>query len=61
MVSACQERSYAEDVELLMQQGNDIQWLMKGVDTSEEQGISDNPENLKSREELFGSNQKYAK
>jgi hypothetical protein len=40
IVAACQTRSYSEEVDLLMERGEDIQWLLQALQTQEKRGIS---------------------
>jgi Ca2+ transporting ATPase len=58
LVSTCQERSYAEEIEMLEQKGNSIEWLLEGVASSTKHGISNEEVELARRRDAFGTNQK---
>lgn len=61
LVSACQQRSYAEEVQLLQEKGEDVDWLMSALQTHSRDGISNDEEELKKRRQVFGTNQKEIK
>lgn len=58
IVTACQTRSYCEEIDLLMQRGEDIQWMQQALLTSEKRGISTDELAVQRRKAVFGSNQK---
>lgn len=56
IVSTCQDRSYAEEIELLEKKGDDVDWLAPQLDTHSSNGISNDEESLIARKLEFGSN-----
>ena len=40
IVSACQERSYAEEIEMLKEKGDNVDWLISGLASHTQKGIS---------------------
>jgi hypothetical protein len=39
IVSTCQERSYAEEIELLQAKGNNVSWILEALASNEKDGI----------------------
>ena len=46
IVSKCQNRTFAEEVEALGETGNDVDWLVRGVCSDGKIGISTSEENI---------------
>ena len=46
IVSAAQTRTKTEDVDLLLERGNNIDWLFGALDTDPKKGISAKPDSL---------------
>lgn len=44
---------------MLSQKGGDLTWMLNGVRSDENHGISNQPEENKAREAKFGNNQRY--
>lgn len=44
LVSACQERSYAEEIQLLEEKGEEVDWLISALKTHPRDGISNDEE-----------------
>ena len=40
IVSSCQQRSYAEEVDLLQEKGDSVGWIFDGLGSDEKDGIS---------------------
>lgn len=56
IVSACQERTYADEIDILLEKGEDVKWLLSAVSTDEKKGIQASAEAIAKRKEHFGSN-----
>jgi len=56
IVSAAQERSYAEEIELLQQSGPTLDWLVSGVGSHHKDGISNDEAAIAKRKQAFGDN-----
>lgn len=39
IVSACQERTYADEIDILLEKGSDVGWLLSAVSSDEKKGI----------------------
>lgn len=62
IVSTCQQRSYAEEIQILEQKSTkDLAWLMSALDTHPQKGIQGNQESIRLRKQAFGSNEKEVK
>lgn len=61
IVDACEKRSYAEQIDLLKEQGDNVDWLVKGLATHSNKGISNEEDALKVRRDTFGTNEKEIK
>lgn len=61
IVSAYQERSFAEDVENLQSRGGNVEWLANALASHPRSGISSSEEDLAARRRAFGSNEKAVK
>jgi hypothetical protein len=55
-VNTCQERSYAEEIELLAEKGEDVDWILEGVISHQKNGISNDEVELSTRKIFYGSN-----
>ena len=60
-VSACQERSYCEEIDLLQQKGDNIDWVVRGVGSDIKGGIPNEEKSLQERRDFYGNNQKVIK
>lgn len=58
IVTTCQDRSYAEEIDLLKEHGSTPDWLVTGLRSDSHRGISNDVEDLNTRRDTFGSNQK---
>jgi hypothetical protein len=56
IVTACQTRSYSEEIDLLRERGEDIQWMYQALLTSEKRGISTDEVAVQRRKTAFGCN-----
>jgi magnesium-transporting ATPase (P-type) len=61
LVSAYQERSFAEDVERLQERAESVEWLVDALASHPRNGISSAEEDLAARRRAFGTNEKAVK
>lgn len=61
IVSACQERSYAEEVDMLMEKGDSIDWLVKDLQSDPKLGISSDAKSIEDRLQKYGTNARKVK
>lgn len=40
IIDICEKRSYAEEIDLLKQKGDNLDWLLNGLSTHSNKGIS---------------------
>lgn len=61
IVSAYQERSFAEDISRLVDQADTVDWLVDALASHPHNGISSSEQELSARRRIFGTNEKTAK
>lgn len=61
IVSLCQERRYAEEVEELQKYGNNTAWLVEGLKTDIKKGIDTSEAEIQERKNKYGTNEKLIK
>ena len=61
VVSSCQNRTFCEEIDLLEEKGNKVNWMIPGLDSSEANGIPNDDGNLAERKKKYGTNEKYVK
>jgi Ca2+ transporting ATPase len=61
IVSAYQERSFADDVDRLAERAETVDWLVEGLASHPRNGISSSEEELSARRRTFGTNEKTVK
>jgi hypothetical protein len=59
IVSANQTRTLAEEIDLLLQRGNDLLWLFRALASDSRAGISTSSDSLQKRRNKYGTNAKY--
>ena len=61
IVSLCQERRYAEEIEELQKYANDTTWLVEGLKTDIKKGIETSETEIQERKNKYGTNEKLLK
>lgn len=61
IVSAYQERSFAQDIDHLAERAENVDWLADALVSHPRNGISSSEEDLSARRRTFGTNEKAVK